>query len=73
MCVFSLAPIGYNVRCSLYQYMSMYVYHVNNGDGDQHCARSFCLVYDIYMCLKLNESRIPHDLVFQTQYQYDIF
>ena len=51
----------------------MYVYHVNNGDGDQHCARSFCLCYDKYMCLKLNDSSIPYELVIQIQYQYDIF
>ena len=39
----------YNVKCILFQYMSMYVYHVNNGDGNLNCiicARSLCLVYD---------------------------
>ena len=33
----------------LCQYMSMYAYHVNNGDGNLKCiicAWSFCLVYD---------------------------
>ena len=27
----------YNVKCSLIQYMLMYVYHVNNGDGNINC------------------------------------
>jgi hypothetical protein len=39
----------YNVKYSLFQYMSMYVYHGNNGDGNINCiicAWSFCLVYD---------------------------
>ena len=27
----------YNVNCSLCQYMSMYVYCVNNGDGNLNC------------------------------------
>ena len=34
----------YHVKCSLCQYMSMYVYHVDNGDGNLNCiicARSF--------------------------------
>jgi hypothetical protein len=46
-----------NVKCSLCQYMSMYVYHVNNGDGNLNCiicAWSFCLrLWQINM-LKLN-------------------
>ena len=27
----------YNINYSLFQYMLMYVYHVNNGDGNINC------------------------------------
>jgi hypothetical protein len=34
----------YNVKCSLYQYMSMCVYHVNNGDARQPKLYNLCLI-----------------------------
>jgi hypothetical protein len=37
MSVLFLSPTVYNGKCSLFQYMSMYVYHVNNGDGNLNC------------------------------------